>query len=257
MLPKIAVAAAFTSLAAAGILQECINISYRQDWLVADCLTGDGTGTRINSAVYIENKFTNNDANLRWQANGGYRLSCRGCTMVGTIFSCSCRPNFLDYRQTSINIEEHIGVYKGYLLSNLTGPPQIPSKSSTVPVPSDFSYTLRVGSTNCTSPENYDDCDSTKPSARPADCGEGVLASSAVGSDCLVNRWYFPWEVYTSFQSINPAPAVSNAWSFTVYDGYQCNGAVLGKAAPGTCSKYSKYGVGVKVEPLFNGDWRV
>ncbi|KAJ1324034.1 CVNH domain-containing protein [Microdochium nivale] len=257
MIREIALAGVLAKVAAAGILDECININFRQDWLVADCLQAKGSSARINSAVYIDNKLTNNDGNLRWQANGGYRLSCRDCALIGLTYTCTCRPNFGQYRATSINLEEHIANYNGFLLSNLTGPARIPSASSPIPVPADFSYSLKGGALSCTSPEQYDECDRSSPSPQPADCGEATIGSSHAGEECLVDRWYFPWEVYTSFQSVSPVPAVSGAWNFAVYGNHRCDGAVLGRAAPGTCTKFSRYGVGVKVEPLFNGNWRV
>ncbi|KAH7018013.1 Cyanovirin-N [Microdochium trichocladiopsis] len=257
MVRQLAVIAALATVAAAGILSDCTNIDFREKWLVADCLTGKDASTRINSAVFIGNKLTNNDGNLQWQANGGYATYCRDCTFAGTTYTCSCRPNFGQYKWTSINLEEHIANYNGFLLSNLTGPARTPSRASTVPVPASFSYDLRYAATNCTSPEDYYECNDDLPLAQPGDCANGGGLSLNYAVDCFKNRWYFPWEVYTTFQSLQPGAAVSGAWEFTVFGDLECSGAPLGKAPEGACSKFAEFGVGVRVEPLFNGDWRV
>ena len=62
---QLVIVAAAATAVVAGVLDECINISLRQEWVVADCLTGQDATTRINSAVYIGNKLVNNDANLQ------------------------------------------------------------------------------------------------------------------------------------------------------------------------------------------------
>jgi hypothetical protein len=52
----------------APINTQCINFEYRQEWLIADCLTGEDATTRIQSAVYLRNKIGNNDGSLQWEA---------------------------------------------------------------------------------------------------------------------------------------------------------------------------------------------
>lgn len=92
-------------------------------------------------------------------------------------------------------------------------------------------------------------------------CGTAASVSLSSPQACYMSRWYFPWEVYDSFQGLQPqedAPGGdSGAWEYTVYGDVGCNGQPLGKAKEGSCSRFAEFGVGVRVEPLFNGDWRV
>lgn len=65
MIKQLTIIAAAVTVVVAGVLDECVNIILRQEWIVADCLTGADATTRVNSAVFIGNKLVNNDANLQ------------------------------------------------------------------------------------------------------------------------------------------------------------------------------------------------
>lgn len=50
------------------ISNQCTNLTVRSGWLVGDCLTGVDATTRIQSAVWLENKIAVKigNATLRW-----------------------------------------------------------------------------------------------------------------------------------------------------------------------------------------------
>jgi hypothetical protein len=49
------------------VASQCTNYKVHSEWLVADCLTGEDATTRIQSAVALMNKVSNNDGALKWQ----------------------------------------------------------------------------------------------------------------------------------------------------------------------------------------------
>ncbi|KAK6539650.1 hypothetical protein TWF694_009856 [Orbilia ellipsospora] len=249
---------AFASLSFAGvqasISSQCINIRLQGAWLIANCLTGSGT-TRIESSVYLQDRITNTEGVLGWQVNGNYAASCTGCTIVTppATLSCNCKPTWGQPVPASLNLEGHIAVYNGFILSNLSGTPTPPTTVSTVAFPSDPSWNAFYGNTSCYS---------TNPETCPSpNVGSGTTCStyaSVSSSDGVANCFAFrypisvpAWGSFADFKVVAP----SGAFKFLVYDTVDCSGGVKGTLAAselGTCKEFNKQMLAFSAVPLWN-----
>ncbi|KAF3922046.1 hypothetical protein ABW20_dc0107211 [Dactylellina cionopaga] len=239
----------------ASLSSQCINIALRGTgtWLVADCLKSSGT-TRIQSSVYLQNRITNNEGVLRWAVNGNYAASCTECSLTPpATLSCKCKPTWGQPIPASLNLEEHIAVYNGYILSDLNGTPTPPVISSTVPFPSDTSWNAFFGNTSCYS-TNPGTC------AVPAvgsgqTCSQYPSVSTNDGvANCQPFRYpvSFPvWGTWADFKVTSP----SAAFRFELFDTIDCTGGVKGTysgAEFGTCKEYKKQLSAFRSIPLWN-----
>jgi hypothetical protein len=135
---------------------------------------------------------------------------------------------------TNIFIEEHIGNYNGHLLSNLSGTPVIPANSD-VPIPSNFTYTLLLGTDqpNCTAGRVYSD-------NRVHTCGGFPFSSTA---------YNFSSGIFL---------AGGDSWGFAGYTNKYCNDApyyTLGPEDEGKCKAFNTWSFGLSVRPLWNAVW--
>ena len=95
-------------------------------------------------------------------------------------------------------LEEHISNYNGHLLSNLTGEPAIPPKSSNISIPTDLGYKLYLAeSYPCTSGRYY-----------YSDAMLSCRKVSAIAGD--LKYGYFTFD--------NPY----GGWEMVIYDGDTC-----------------------------------
>ena len=93
------------------IASQCINTEFRDQWFVGECLTGVDSTTRIQSAVDLKNKLSNDNGDLVFKSeyvpisayfgvlkrtkscSGLFQQSCWDCILADTaILSCQCRP---------------------------------------------------------------------------------------------------------------------------------------------------------------------
>ncbi|EPS44262.1 hypothetical protein H072_1743 [Dactylellina haptotyla CBS 200.50] len=249
----LAIASIGFSAVQASISSQCINIRLQNTWLIADCLTGSGT-TRIQSSVYLQNRITNHESVLEWQVNGNFASSCTGCTIVSpATLSCSCRPTGGQAVPASINLEDHIAVYSGFLLSNLSGTPTPPVTASSISFPSDPSWQVFYGNTSCYS-TNTDTCPNTGVGSETT-CSQYPSVSTNDGVlNCFAFRWPVSvpvWETFADFKVVAP----SGAYKFQLFDTLDCTGGVKGTIAPnelGTCKEFRKQMYAFSAVPLWN-----
>lgn len=52
------------AVAQSGFSQECTDIQYQNEWLIADCLTGEDSTARIQSSSFLNSKIANMDGIL-------------------------------------------------------------------------------------------------------------------------------------------------------------------------------------------------
>ncbi|KAH6918062.1 Cyanovirin-N [Coprinopsis sp. MPI-PUGE-AT-0042] len=256
----LAVASASPSLLprAGTIGSQCTNVRIVQGWLTGECLTGSGS-TRITSGTYLNNKLTNDDGTIKWKKDGSYSTTCSSCRLIdgGSKLNCQCRPNFGQNKDTTITLDEHIGVYNGHLLSNLAGAPVVPSAPSKYEYPSDLSYRIGGKATCVADPPSIPGwCESTMPKCTDSDrtdFAETPIQQIAPLSTCFEPNFYFAEK--TAFSEIKLASA--GAWELTAYSDGACT-KKLGVISPeqaGTCQTFGGEKVrGVITRPLFNGD---
>ncbi|KAF2794617.1 hypothetical protein K505DRAFT_274883 [Melanomma pulvis-pyrius CBS 109.77] len=249
---------------AAPISSQCINIEYRQNWIVAECLTGEDATTRIKSAVYLHNKIENSDGSLKWNAGGGYARTCADCQITGAdaALSCSCGtswntgkpPNIIG----TIKLDEHISVYNGHLLSNFPSTPAIPPISSKYAVPDDLSYSFG-GLATCPEAgnESYDFCKMTTNSCHTSTNTSDTLDSRFFFTGpltCYVPTIYFP--AHFQFEALKLVS--QGAWEVLGYRDETCSGEAIERVGPedvGVCKKFGDQRVrALTIRPAFNGD---
>ncbi|KAH6918063.1 hypothetical protein BKA70DRAFT_1554216 [Coprinopsis sp. MPI-PUGE-AT-0042] len=260
----LAVASAAPSLLSepGSIASQCTNVRFYQGWLIGDCLTGSGT-TRITSGTYLNSKLGNDDGALVWSVDGTFGQSCYDCTFTDGAFACKCWrawPNSGQERLATVDLDKYIGVYTGHILSNLTGPPQIPSKPSPYPFPSDLTYYLGGNATCSEYPSNEvpDWCTQVNPNCVD---GNGTQFSNLPIdhhyplSKCYVPTVYFSWYY---FQYSQLKIVGEGAWELTVYSDQECTKKIGIISAPdeaGVCKSFGTEKVrGITTRPLFNGD---
>ncbi|KAF2473552.1 uncharacterized protein BDR25DRAFT_340930 [Lindgomyces ingoldianus] len=247
----------FPQSAIAGpIGSQCINFLIRAQWLIADCLTGTDSTTRIQSAVWLDNKITNNDGNLEWDPKGQWWLSCYECKLIDGSLNCQCKSHAGRLINTTLSLDEHISVYNGHLLSDINGAPKPPSTSSSYPIPVDFEYAVN-GIATCPDSKNstQDWCKTISPS-------------------CENKRTYWHFDepfwfggpIHCQILSLNQPDHFQfevlkwmgeGAWELIAYPDEACKEQPIGRileAEAGTCRPFQPRVKAITVIPMFNGD---
>ncbi|KAF2688861.1 hypothetical protein K458DRAFT_385025 [Lentithecium fluviatile CBS 122367] len=251
-----------------------VRIHERTNWLIGDCRTDpdDIDSPRITTGTWLVNKIWNNDSALSW--NGGdYQSSCSNCTLLysGSVLSCECKPN-TGAKQTSwLNLDDHIGIYLGHMLSDLYGPPTIPTTPSKYPFPSTPRYSVN-GNLTCIDPEappaptptwppppsdGYDWCG---PKGNPKQCVDAATNSTNLSGWLIENgpvrECYVPWElepaVFNQFQL-----KAEGAWELTGYADKKCQRKLItiGPEMRGLCHDLKgEFVRAYTARPLFDGD---
>ncbi|KAF2179524.1 Cyanovirin-N [Zopfia rhizophila CBS 207.26] len=239
------------------ISSQCTNTEIRQSWFLGECLTGQDSTTRIKSAVYLANKVANDDGDLKWKADGSYDSSCSECSLIegGATLNCSCKTAWGSKKGSrvagTINLDEHISLYDGHLLSNLSGTPTPPSSLSNYPIPSSFSYSFG-GTAHCFEPS-----DSNKTTTCPWNVPCSDTSNSGWMFDgpitCYAPVIYFP--IHHQFANLKIVG--DGAWEVLAYDNEVCAGEPMGVVRPedkGVCKGFERLAKAVTVRPAFNGD---
>jgi hypothetical protein len=195
--------------------------------------------------------------------SGHYERTCQSCSLQSpdsAVLTCECQTawgtNTPNPQNGIIDLSQHIGVYNGHLLSNLSGPPIVPSSPSKYPVPSDFTYHFG-GIATC---ENDSEgvcsnaaskCSTSSPVDR-TDASE-TLWQFSQPLTCYVPTIYFPdlHYVFSSFKL-----AAEGAWEVLGYADEACSGepVVYGAGDAGVCKVLERPIKAVTIRPLFNGD---
>ncbi|KAF2259589.1 Cyanovirin-N [Lojkania enalia] len=242
--------------AARSISSECINVRLTNWWLVANCLTGQDSSTRIESSVYLPNKITNTEGTLEWKINGLFAATCNDCTILDSSkLNCQCRPTAGQRKNTTLDLNEHIRNYNGHLLNDLSGPPTIP-KTSPINMPSDLSWALYLGGFSCYAPSNPEICGSSSP--QDLTCPSNAAVSSSTGSPsyCFQYRLPVSTPVWYKWNSMK-AEAPGMAYEFLLYDNLDCAGKPFRAMEPsefGMCENLGRSALAVQVRPLWNAD---
>ncbi|KAH6918061.1 hypothetical protein BKA70DRAFT_1393848 [Coprinopsis sp. MPI-PUGE-AT-0042] len=237
---------------------QCTNTRLFQGWLIGDCLTGSGT-TRITSGTYLQNKLGNDDGAIKWQQDGNYGWTCTSCQLLngGSDLNCLCRPNFGQSRDANINLDQHIGVYNGHLLSDLARALVVPSAPSKYEFPTEMFYRIGGKATCVANPPSIPNwCETTMPTcttSNKTDYTEAPIQHLAPLSAC-----YEPWFYFEDKMAFSDLKLASvGAWELTVYADGACT-KKLGSISPeqaGTCQTFGGEKVrGITSRPLFNGD---
>lgn len=156
------------------------------------------------------------------------------------------------------------------MLSNLTGPVDMPPSPLPFPVPRDFKWSMLNGPTGCyvdtKDPEypNYDpewyDC--RVEANQTSSCAEPRKESPFLGfqwrpEPCLSLHfaliWWPLYEVWRTMEAVG----TERGWEFTAYDNPQCEGEPLGvieagEESKGVCKAFDSWVAGVKIMPKWN-----
>ncbi|KAK6355105.1 hypothetical protein TWF696_004229 [Orbilia brochopaga] len=239
----------------ASVSSQCTNIRLQGRWLVADCLPNSGT-KRIQSSVYLQTRITNHEGVLEWQVNGNYGASCNSCSIVAPAkLSCLCKPTWGQPIPAVINLEEHIAVYNGFILSDLglSSPPTPPSTPSTLTIPTDTSWQLFFGNTSCYS-TNPASCSNPGVGSEQT-CSPYASASTDDGvANCFTFRWPVSTPIWATWAELKIS-APSGAFRFKLWDNLDCSGAVAGTLEAselGTCKEFRKQMYALTAIPLWN-----
>ncbi|KAF1959271.1 Cyanovirin-N [Byssothecium circinans] len=235
---------------------QCTDVKISQGWLVGNCLTGSGD-TRITSGTNLNNKITNDDGVLKWKEDGSYSRYCEGCKLLegGSSLNCQCRPNFGQSKDTTLKLDEHIGVYNGHLLSDTKGTPPPPSSPSKYDFPSDFTYGFGGNGTCVDGSVRPDWCAGVAPGCTNgdrSDLKETPFQHITPINKCLAPAIYFE----DKFQFSQLKLAGVGAWELTGYSDEACTKKVvtISSEDAGTCKTLPEQVRGVLSRPLFNGD---
>lgn len=163
-------------------------------------------------------------------------------------------------RANLCEIDQHIGVYNGHLLSNLTSAPNVPSSPSKYPIPSSFSYSFG-GNTTCpgVDGDGSDFCNKQFHSCTTTNDRNDTTNSSWFLDgplSCFVPVIYFPQYHY---QFVQLKLAGEGAWEILGYGDESCSGEPVGTIKPedaGICKSFETTVKAVTVRPAFNGDPR-
>ncbi|KAF2730370.1 Cyanovirin-N [Polyplosphaeria fusca] len=242
-------------LSTRAIGNDCTRIRLQGAWLVADCLTGQDSTTRIESTVWLASKIGNDNAILKWGVDGNYQRSCTDCQLTdGAKLTCSCRPNIGQPQSTTLDLDQHIRSYSGHLLSDLSGPRTAPRTTSSIKIPADVTWALAPGgeSTFTENPTN------SPPPAQDPDlsCRYNRITSDGLPAFCDNFRVPVSTPVWEQYRSMR-AEAPGGAWAFEYYGGLDCAGEALKVVGPGgygVCDVLSMNVVAVTVRPLWNAD---
>ncbi|KAF2688862.1 Cyanovirin-N [Lentithecium fluviatile CBS 122367] len=238
------------------ISEQCTNVQINQGWLVGDCLTGDND-TRISSGTFLNNKISNEDGILTWKLDGHYGYYCYNCEIVnGGSLHCQCQPNFGQRKDTTLKLDEHIGVYSGHLLSNLKSAPIVPSSPSKYAFPDDKTYGIG-GNATCPGVRGDNWCSSVAhrcSNTASTDFSEAVINNVAPISECYNPNVYFPDHLpFEDFKAVS-----TGAWEVTGYSDEACTKKLvtISPEELGQCKtmKSGEFVRGVTSRPLFNGD---
>ncbi|KAF2636225.1 Cyanovirin-N [Massarina eburnea CBS 473.64] len=238
------------------IASQCTNVKLSQNWLVGDCLTGVGT-TRITSGTSLNSKISNDDGALTWALDGWFSQLCDSCQLLdgGSSLNCQCPPSSGQNKNTTIDLDEHISVYSGHLLSDLNGTPVVPVIPSIYDFPSDVSYGYGGNATCVEGSANPDWCGSVVPlcsDGDKTDFNETAFTYTTPITSCLAPSFYLPYE----FQFDHLKLAGAAAWELTGYADAECTEKVivLTPDDSGKCNLLPELVRGVTSRPLFNGD---
>ncbi|KAJ4300928.1 hypothetical protein N0V90_003017 [Kalmusia sp. IMI 367209] len=217
--------------------ERCTNARLDGNWLVGDCLTEDDpTGTTITSGTFLRNKITNNNGMLEWKKE----------------FAPLQRLN---------GFHQHIGVFSGHLLSDLKGPPEVPSKPSKYPWPSSLIYGVGGNATCPNSPHNAPNTDWCASVANkctdtvPQDTSEINISYDGPTSDCTRAFVYFnDPQSYFSYSALKLIG--QGAWELVGYADEDCleEVAIIGPEDMGKCRVQHPLLQAFRVRPAFNGD---
>ncbi|KAF2271515.1 Cyanovirin-N [Westerdykella ornata] len=236
---------------ATGFSKLCKDITLTGSWLVANC--PDNNGASIQSSVYLPSKISNSDGNLVWSVDGQYQGTCITCSITSDgILHCTCWKAQGHTRDATINLEEHIAVYNGHLLSDLKGTPQPPSSSSPISMPSDLSWTFNYGDTSTYTPGSSL---SALGATEAPGCTDYTVVEHGNPQPCLTERVPFSSTVdYIAFGG-GKMTAAGGAWDVKVYDNLDCTGTPLGTITEfGTCKVFEKTALALQVLPKWNAD---
>jgi hypothetical protein len=81
--------------------------------LSANCY--DIAGQSAPTTLDLDTCITNNNGTVAWQANGNYAGSCDGCSLGGTVLTCSCGQFTGQRDSTSIDVNDHVSNCNGVL----------------------------------------------------------------------------------------------------------------------------------------------
>ncbi|KAH7125288.1 hypothetical protein B0J11DRAFT_301443 [Dendryphion nanum] len=243
------------------ISSRCINSEMRQEWFIADCLTGEDATTRIKSAVNIRDKVVNNNGTLLFDSTGGgYARSCEKCALSNlSVLTCTCRLAWsggkwdTTPRVTSLNLESRISVYNGHLLSNTsTSNPTPPTTPSKYPIPSSFEYGWD-GNATCPDSNTDDWCHSISSRCPASTALNDFIFRDIKPVHCYVPRVYMPNHfVFSDLKVVG-----EGAWRLEGWDNEECKGEPvlrIGAEERGICKIGAAAVRAVTVVPEFNGD---
>ncbi|KAF2474918.1 uncharacterized protein BDR25DRAFT_112980 [Lindgomyces ingoldianus] len=250
------------------ISSQCINTEFRQNWFIGECLTGEDATTRVKSAVYMANKVENDDGELKWKNDGRFDRSCNSCNLIngGATLNCNCRTTYQSKKNVSswvgtLNLDEHISLYSGHLLSNLAGAPTAPTTNplspnpNPYPIPSSFTYSFG-GTAHC--PDTPGEAPGSDYCAWIGTCSN---SSSSVWTfdgpiNCYVPVIYFP-QYHYQFESFKLL--ADGAWEVLGWGDEACTGEPVERVSPderGVCKGFGTKVRAISVRPAFSGDPR-
>jgi len=231
----------------------CVNTTLQQEWFIGWCLTGK-RDKYIQSSVYLGNKIENSNGYLTWGTTADYNIYCNSCTLSDTSeLSCICPTGGEPLFTTTINLEEHIANYNGYLLNDLSGPPIVPTHSKPNLFPSDVSWAYDPGDTYC-----FNTTD-------PATCAfetygpgcDGVASSRYIVPTCYYD--VFTTSTGSSARDFKSMAfyATDGAYVFEIWDNLACSGwpsATITAAEYAQCVPLHKRLVAWAAVPQWNAD---
>jgi hypothetical protein len=154
--------------------------------------------------------------------------------------------------------DDHIGVYSGHILQDLTGAVQVPSGSSKYPFPADTTWGVG-GNATCAGPEGSPSwCNSlahTCSDQASTDMSQTTLTQVFPMTGCWTPQVYLPGKLaFNLFK----AAAKEAAWEVTGYADQNCQEKII-TISPEQLGKCNTIGSGklvkgIKSRPLFNGD---
>ncbi|KAF2463685.1 uncharacterized protein BDR25DRAFT_347035 [Lindgomyces ingoldianus] len=174
-----------------------------------------------------------------WKIDGAYANSCSNCQIINGAT--------LNY--------DHIKNYNGHLLSDLAGPPTIPTTNSPIQMPSDISWALSYGNTSCYS-SNTATCPANSAPSGATCSSSPTITGGGTPLKCWAFRWPVSVPVWETFGSLR-VEAPGKGWEFLIYDNVDCSGGVMATIGPesvGACKAFTKQGIAFTARPLWNAD---
>ncbi|KAF3927972.1 hypothetical protein ABW20_dc0109783 [Dactylellina cionopaga] len=236
------------------IKTSCVNTTIQQDWFIGWCLTGSH-GKRIQSSVYLGNKVISSNGDLTWgDVYPGYSYYCNSCYLQNTSeLSCICPAGGKPLYRTTLNLEQHIANYNGFLLNDIAGPPTVPTRSKTGLFPSDVQWGYDPGDTSCFTNVSAETCAflTWGPGC------DGIVSGRNIVPQCYYD--YFELDTGSSARTFESLvlTATDGAYKFQIYDNLECSGRPSATIIPseyGQCVKFHKKLVAWSAIPQWNAD---